>query len=206
MEQISSKYFLPYFSSNGSFLVLYKPRSSGPQDIHHILSFFWLNCYRFFYKFAVLWACDQLALKYVKESESTLQISLSETNEPKENETWRLKIEFSYWHFPKEEAAYSVLFRISWLTLEGDIFSLLFWYRSKIRTQYSFVDWKIWLIGCGKEGALVSSSWDIGCWSNIWTATRYLGTYWLQSGHHTLPLKRANLRREDYKWGFSNVI
>ena len=35
---------------------------------------------------------------------------------------------------------YSVLLRISWLTLEGDIFSLLFWHRSKIRTKCSFVN------------------------------------------------------------------
>ena len=37
-----------------------------------------------------LLACNQLAPKYVRESESAFQILLSETNKPKENETWRL--------------------------------------------------------------------------------------------------------------------
>ena len=49
--------------------------------------YFWLNYYCFL--LARLWACNQLAPKYVKESESAFQIFLSETNEPK-NETWRL--------------------------------------------------------------------------------------------------------------------
>ena len=35
-------------------------------------------------------ACNPLAAKYVKESESAFQIFLPETNEHKENETWSL--------------------------------------------------------------------------------------------------------------------
>ena len=34
-----------------------------------------------------LWAFNQLAPKYIEEIESAFQICLSETNEPKENET-----------------------------------------------------------------------------------------------------------------------
>ena len=37
-----------------------------------------------------LWAFNQLAPKYIEEIESAFQICLSETNEPKENETIRL--------------------------------------------------------------------------------------------------------------------
>ena len=54
-----------------------------------ITPFFWLNCYWFFCKFAGLWACNQLATKYIEESESAFQTFWCETNEP-ECETWGL--------------------------------------------------------------------------------------------------------------------
>ena len=98
MVQISSKYFLLSFSSNG-YLVRFLLATfnwSARYSSHPV--FFWLNSFWFFYKFAGLWACNQLAPKYVRESESAFQIVLSEANEPKENETERL-------NFPKEEAA-----------------------------------------------------------------------------------------------------
>ena len=90
MEQISSKYLYHLYHQTDIWQSFYLQHSTGPQHIHHILSLFWLNCYWFFCKFAGLWACNQLAPKYIEEIESAFQILLSETNEPKENETWSL--------------------------------------------------------------------------------------------------------------------
>ena len=73
--------------------------------IHHILSFFWFSCYCFFCKFAGLWACNQLAPKYVKESESAFQIYLSDTNEPKENKTCRFNFPFDIFLMRKQHSA-----------------------------------------------------------------------------------------------------
>ena len=84
--------------------------------IHHILSFFWFNCYCFFCKFAGLWACNPLAPKYVKESESAFQIYLSDTNEPKENKTWRFNFPFDIFLMRKQHSAMTTNF-YQWLPM-----------------------------------------------------------------------------------------
>ena len=73
----------------------YLPRSTGPQYIHYILSIFRLNCYWFFYRFAGLWACNQLAPKYRKWK--THQIFLSEKMDLKKmrHEEWIFLLAFS---------------------------------------------------------------------------------------------------------------
>ena len=81
MEQISSKYLLPSVSSN-RYLAKFLSATfnwSSTYSSHPVLFLIKLRC--FFCKSAGSWACNQLALKYVEESESAFQIFLSGTNE-----------------------------------------------------------------------------------------------------------------------------
>ena len=73
------------------------------------VSFFWLNCYRFLCKFASLWDWNQLAPKGIEESESAFQIFWSETNEPKENETWSLNFPIDNFLQRKQHSAMNTL-------------------------------------------------------------------------------------------------
>ena len=58
-EQTSSKYFFTIFSSKRYLARVFLAMFNRSSTYHHILSFFWLNCYWFFCKFAGLWACLQ---------------------------------------------------------------------------------------------------------------------------------------------------
>ena len=88
MEQISSKYFLPSLLSNGYLAMFLRATSNWSSIYLSHLVFFWLNCYWFFCKCAGLWAAfNQLAPKYVKESEHAFLNFLSEVSYPKGNET-----------------------------------------------------------------------------------------------------------------------